>query len=97
MANKKEDYLFLSAMLRARESKMLKRSKAEAMLDASSFGEAARMVSDCGYKDMSAMNAKEIEQALNEHRAEEFAELGRMAPNESVVELFRTKYDYHNV
>ena len=97
MANKKEDYLFLSAMLRARESKMLKRSKAEAMLDASSFGEAARMVSDCGYKDMSAMNAKEIEQALNEHRAEEFAELGRMAPNESVVDLFRTKYDYHNV
>ena len=97
MANKKEDYLFLSAMLRARESKMLKRSKAEAMLDASSFGEAARMVADCGYKDMSAMNAKEIEQALNEHRAEEFAELGRMAPNESVVDLFRTKYDYHNV
>ena len=97
MANKKEDYLFLSAMLRARESKMLKRSKAEAMLDASSFAEAARSVADCGYKDMSAMNAKEIEKTLNERRAEEFADLGKMAPNEDVVDVFRTKYDYHNV
>ena len=35
-------------MLRARENKMLTRDKAERMLDAGSFEEAAKLLSDCG-------------------------------------------------
>ena len=56
MSNKKcvrEKYLYLSAMLRAREAKMLTRDKAERMIDAPSFDEAAKMLTDCGYKDRS--------------------------------------------
>ena len=48
MSNKKcvrEKYLYLSAMLRAREAKMLTRDKAERMIDAPSFDEAAKMLS----------------------------------------------------
>ena len=97
MANKKEDYLFLSSMLRAREAKMLKRSQAENMLDASSFDEAARIATDCGYKDMSGMSIKEVEQVLNDRRSAEFSELATLAPNDQVVNIFRMKYDYHNV
>ena len=58
MSNKKcvrEKYLYLSAMLRAREAKMLTRDKAERMIDAPSFDEAAKMLTDCGYKDMSGL------------------------------------------
>ena len=96
LANKKEDYLYLSALLRAREAKMLTREKAERMLDAPTYGEAAKMLTDCGYKDFSELSAGEVEQALNDRRAVEFAELARMAPNKKLVDVFRIKYDYHN-
>ena len=99
MSNKKcvrEKYLYLSAMLRAREAKMLTRDRAERMIDAPSFDEAAKMLTDCGYKDMSGFSAKQVEQALAEHRAEIFAELARMSPDAEPIEIFRMRYDYHN-
>ena len=49
MSNKKcvrEKYLYLSAMLRAREAKMLTREKAERMIDTASFDEAAKRLAD---------------------------------------------------
>ena len=96
MANKKEDYLFLSALLRAREAKMLTRERAERMLDAASYGEAAKMLTDCGYKDYSDLSVKEVERALNERRSADFEEMARMTPNKLLVDVFRMKYDYHN-
>ena len=83
-------------MLRAREPKMLSRDKAERMLDAVSFEESAKLLTDCGYEDMSQMNAKEIDQALSQHRADVFAELAGLVPNGAIVDIFRVKYDYHN-
>ena len=83
-------------MLRAREAKMLTRDKAERMIDAPSFDEAAKMLTDCGYKDMSGFTAKQVEETLAEHRAEIFAELARLSPNAEPVEVFRMRYDYHN-
>lgn len=97
MAIKKEAYLYLSAALRAREAKLLTNERAERMLDAASFEECAKLLTDCDYSDMSQMNAKEIDAELNSHRADIFAELERMAPDKTVVDVFRMKYDYHNV
>lgn len=99
MSNKKcvkEKYLYLSAMLRAREAKMLSRDKAERMLDAASFDEAAKILTDCGYEDMSAMSAKEIETALIVRRDAVFTEIARLCPDAETVDIFRIKYDYHN-
>ena len=83
-------------MLRARESKMLTRDKAERMLDAASFEEAAKLLNDCGYEDMSSMSAMDIEDALSRRRASVFTELAALAPNKTIVDVFRVKYDYHN-
>lgn len=99
MSNKKCDrnaYLFLSAHLRAREAKMLTRERAERMLDAASFEEAAKMLTDCGYEDMSSMSVKEVEKALADKRAEIFYELANMSPDKELIDIFRIKYDYHN-
>ena len=41
MSNKKEAYLCTSAMLRAREPRLLSNEKAERMLDAAAFEDAA--------------------------------------------------------
>lgn len=96
MANKKEAYLYISAILRAREPKMLSREKAERMLDAPSFEECAKSLTDCGYEDMSEMKAKEIEQALSDRRAAIYSELAFLAPDAALIDVFRIKYDYHN-
>lgn len=96
MQTKREDYLFLSAMLRAREPRMLSREKAERMLDAPSYAECAKLLTDCGYEDMSQMNAAGIDRALSADRAEIFRELSLQPPARDLVDLFRVKYDYHN-
>ncbi len=96
MQTKREDYLFLSSMLRAREPKMLSRDKAERMLDAPSYVECAKLLTDCGYEDMSQLSASEIDRALSRYRAEIFRELSLQAPAKDLVDLFRVKYDYHN-
>ena len=46
MAINKEDYLYISSLLRAREPRMLSRDKAERMLDAPGFEDAAKMLTD---------------------------------------------------
>ena len=92
----KEDYLYLSSVLRARETAMLSRDQAERMLDAQSFSDCARMLTDHGYDDMAGMNIRQIEEALSRRRAEIFRELGTLVPDERALDLFRIKYDYHN-
>ena len=57
MSTKKEAYLCVSAMLRAREPKLLNDEKAARMLDAASFEDAAKILTDCGYPDMSRSTA----------------------------------------
>ena len=75
---------------------MLSRDKAERMLDATSYGECAKLLTDCGYEDMSQCSASEIDRALSRYRAEIFRELSLQAPAKDLVDLFRVKYDYHN-
>ncbi|MBR5229882.1 MAG: V-type ATPase subunit [Firmicutes bacterium] len=92
---KDKDYLALTAMLRAREAKMLDRDRVERMLSAGA-GDAAKLLTDCGYEDMSAMTASEIDLALGEHKNKIIEELTRMCPEKELTDVFRIKYDYHN-
>ena len=96
MATKKEAYLCVSAMLRAREPRLLNAEWAHRMLDAASFEDAAKILTDCGYPDMSHSTAGEVEEMLAAHRAEIFDELSRLSPDKELADLFKLKYDYHN-
>ena len=99
MAEKKitdRDYLYLSAYIAARESKMLNASLCERMLSAQDYDECARLTEECGYPDMSGKNAAEIEKALRQHRDEVFTEFAALTPCPALVDVFRCKYDYHN-
>ena len=90
------NYLFLTSALRAKEPKMLTRDRMNRMLDASSFDDAAKMLTDCGYADMSGMDATGIEKTLSAHRAELFAEIRDLIPEPAILEALSLKYDYHN-
>ena len=93
---KDREYLALTAMLRAREAKMLDRDRMERMLGAADFGDAAKLLTDCGYEDMSAMHGTQIDEALGAHKLAIYEELSRMCPEKELVDVFRLKYDYHN-
>ena len=84
-------------MLRAREAGMLTRERMDRMLSAPSFQEAAKLLTDCGYEDMSGCDAAGVDAALSRSSAEVFAELADMCPQGEVVDIFRAKYDYHNL
>ena len=90
------DYLYLSSALRAKEPKLLTKDKMDRMLDAPTFDDAAKMLVDCGYIDMSGMTSAAIEKTLNQHRAEAFEEIRQLIPERAIIDAFCLKYDYHN-
>ena len=89
-------YLALTAMLRAREAKMLDRDRMDRMLNASTYADAAKLLVDCGYEDMSGLDAKMLDAVLSAHKQEIFEEIHRMSPEPELVDVFRLRYDYHN-
>ena len=78
----------MSAMLRAREANMLGRDRMDRMLAAGSYAEAAKLLAECGYEDLSGADAAGIDAALTKHRNEIFAELAGMAPQPEVCLLY---------
>ena len=92
---KDTDYLCLSARIRSMERDLLDRARMERMLDAPTAAEAARILTELGYEPFTG------EAGLNEtllHRREElFRELSRCAPEPEIIDVFRLKYDYHNL
>ena len=66
MANKKvsdKDYLFISSMLKARENRMLRRDRLEQMLTSGSFEEAARLLAEIGWPDLSGKGSAAVSEA----------------------------------
>ncbi|MBR2879883.1 MAG: V-type ATPase subunit [Oscillospiraceae bacterium] len=93
---KDTEYLMLSAVLRAKEAKLLNKADYERMLLEPDFSAACRIIADRGYKDMSEMDTNQINKALAERRASELAEIRELIPDQSLLDLFRMKYGYHN-
>ena len=63
----------LSSMIRAREAGMLTRERMDRMLSAPSFQEAAKLLTDCGYEDMSGCDAAGVDAALSRIKAKVLA------------------------
>ncbi len=91
------DYLTLSTMLNAREARMLNRERMDRMLAAPDYEEAAKILTDCGYEDLSAVGMRELDAALSRHRKSVFDEVENQSPQKAAVDIFRLKYDYHNI
>lgn len=93
---KDKDYLLLSAVLRAREARLLTNADYERMISASSCAEACRIASEAGYPDMSDMSVRSTNDTLAQHCTDELSEIRGLIPDESLLDLFRMKYGYHN-
>ena len=75
-------------MVRAKEPKLLNADRANRMLEAATYEEAAKLLTDSGYDDMSQMTTKEIEAYLTQRREDCFAELEKSAPDKAILDVF---------
>ncbi len=94
---KDTDYLFISTYLRAREKNLLTAARMDRMIDAPSEDEAAKVLQEIGYGEFSATSDRELSAALAAEREKLFADLYRFVPDKAVVDVFKVKYDYHNI
>ncbi|MCD7934023.1 MAG: V-type ATPase subunit [Oscillospiraceae bacterium] len=98
MSNKidESNYICLSAILRAREARLLSRERMERMLSESSYADACRVAADAGWPDMSEMGVDGINAVLDARRTEEFADIRDMIPDKALLALVCLQYDCHN-
>lgn len=93
---KDTDYLFLSAKVRTMERNLLNRDRMEQMLEAHSDLDAIRVLSECGYPEITEVNADTLNEMLSEERNRVFKEISNYVPDPVVMDVFKIKYDYHN-
>lgn len=92
---KKEQYLCVSAYVRALEPQMLTGADLSRMIDADSDGEAIRILTEHGYPEMSA-NMTSLEESLRAARDAALESLAAFLPDKGILDFFRLRYDYHN-
>ena len=94
---KDTDYLSLSARVHAMEVSLLSRERMERMLEARSDEEAVKVLSECGYAELSQVTPDSVEQMLTDRRAALLHELEGALPDPRFLDVFKVKYDYHNL
>ena len=94
---KDTDYLFLAARVRTMERDLLSQSRMDRMLEAPSAEEAAKVLTECGYPELSQVDVNTVNAALAQVRDTVLADLAALAPDPRIVDVFRIQYDYHNV
>ena len=90
------DYVFISTRVKAMERGLLTRERIERMLDAATNEEAAKVLTECGYPELSELTGDGVERALAQKQKETMADLSASVPDKTVVDVFRVRYDYHN-
>ena len=99
MAKKIKDteYLAISTRIRAMENGLLTRERMEQILEARSNEEAVKILQDCGYPELDPTHPEQMDAALAAAREATLADLADSAPDPRYIDIFKLKYDYHNV
>ena len=99
MAKKIKDteYLAISTRIRAMENGLLTRERMEQILEARSDEEAVKILQDCGYPELDPTHPEQMDAALSAAREATLADLADSAPDPRYIDIFKLKYDYHNV
>ncbi len=94
--HKDTDYLAISARLHAMENRLLTHERMERMIDAKDNSDAAKVLSECGYGELTQVNLAQLEGLLAKSRGELFYDMANAVPDERVIALFQLQYDYSN-
>ena len=91
------DYLGVSAYVRALENSLLTREQLEQLITARSYDEEVKLLQAFGYSELEPKHPEAVDTDLTLVRAEALEELGAALPDPGVLDVFRIKYDYHNI
>lgn len=91
------DYLFISTRVRALEAKLLSRERMQRMLDAATADDAAKILSECGYPEMVPLGPQSMQDILSAEHRKVFEDLEAFVPESALIDVFKLRYDYHNV
>ncbi|WP_295584753.1 V-type ATPase subunit [uncultured Oscillibacter sp.] len=94
---KDTDYLAVSARIKAMETGLLSRERMEQILEARTDDEALKLLQDGGYPELRGTDPESLNAALSAAREESFADLADSVPDPRYIDVFKLKYDYHNV
>ena len=94
---KDTDYLCLSAQIRSKERNLLDHARMERMIEAPTVDEAVRLLTEMGYEKFDSTSQKEFIHSMLLRRVELYDELVRYTPEPEIIDVFRLKYDYHNL
>lgn len=95
-AVKDTDYLYITSLVRAKEPALLTDAARDRMLEARTDDEAARVLEECGFSDMSELDSLSMESRLAAYFNGILEDFVRYVPRRELVDVFRLKYDYHN-
>ena len=91
------DYLYLSARLKAMEKNMLTREKLARLISARTDEDAVKLLTESGWSGFEATDLVALEQEISHQRKTVFDLIYSYAPDAGIIDLFRLKYDYHNI
>lgn len=94
---KDTDYLFISTYLHSRERDLLTGARMERMIDAPSNADAAKVLGEIGYGEFDGSSQRELGAVIAQEQEKLFQDLYRFVPDKAVVDVFKVKYDYHNL
>lgn len=94
---KDTDYLVISARIRAMETGLLTGERMEQILAARSDEEVVKLLREGGYPTMSLASPEAMDAAITAAREETLQDLGDSAPDKQYLDIFKLKYDYHNI
>lgn len=91
------DYVTATMRIRALERSLFDHDRAERFLDARTDEEAIKVLAECGYEEMAAFTTSELDRVLSAAREELYRMVSGMVRDMALVDVFRVRYDYHNV
>ena len=92
---KDTDYLFLASRVRALERKLLTAPRIEQLLTAGDMAACSQLLSELGYEPIH--HEASLQASLKQQREAVFSDIARFMPEPELLDVFRLKYDYHNI
>ena len=92
---KDTDYLFLASRVRSLERKLLTAPRIEQLLTAGDVAVCSQLLSELGYEPIHDETSLQV--SLKQQREAVFSDIARFMPEPELLDVFRLKYDYHNI
>ena len=97
MKHRDTDYLYISTRLKARAQSLFSREKLNRLIAARSGQDAIKLLTENGWQPFDPDDLAACEAEIARQQQEAFELLYRYAPDRGMIDLFRLKYDYHNL